>query len=322
MLERVTGAIRKWRLGAVTGQGLTENNLKMMSALLAPFLGMWFFIKLFLPDEMYDLSVTIAMLVWLVWVLMLWSWAKSDAGNYICFPQSKWKFQDGTCRTFDLKVPPDSWERIGDPFGDGAVAYKVFFSEKYLFEDLDMPFPRVFSGAYWLLPARWDEAFQRRAFGEFFHKGVYVTKPDCEDISVYVIGWETLEGETYPICIINDCAFTYEKMLETAKHMSIGKLARVHALQTLFADARKKSQKLGQHTAYLEDRVEVSEKDSSKEYKKSADERMKGVRSRHASIMSVKEPLLTRLLNLKNVVLVILVVAIIYFFGNMVMHWW
>lgn len=322
MLDRITGAIKKWRLGAVTGAGLTENNIKMMGALLAPFLGMWFVIKIFLPDELYDLSVTIAMFAWLVWVASLWNWAKSDAGNYICFPQSKWKFENGDCRTFDLKVPPDSWERIGDPFEDGAVAYKVFFSEKYLYDDPDLPFPRIFSGAYWLLPARWDEAFQRRAFGEFFHKGVYVTKPDCEDISVYVIGWETFEGETYPVCLINDCAYTYEKMLQTAKHLTIGQQATLFGMQTLYRDARKKSQKLQQHTSYLEDRVVISEKESSKDFKDSADERMKAVRKRHASIMSVKEPLFTRIFNLKNVATAILVVTAIYLFGHFIMHWW
>lgn len=321
MFKSVVGKIKSWRLGAVTGAGLTENNMKMMGALLAPFLVMWTAIRIFLPDEMYDLGITFGMIVWLGWIFALWSWAKTDAGNYLVFPQSKWKFQNGACRTFDLKIPADSWEKLVE-FKDGSVGCKVFFSEKYLYDDIDLPFPRIFSGAYWLLPRAWDTSFQRRAFGEFFHKGVYVTKPDCEDISVYVIGWETIEGETYPVCIINDCAWTYEQTLKTATLRELGQNVKMGALEMLYRDARKRGHKLTQHTAYLEDRLEVSENESSTDFKHSADERMKAVRKRHARIMDVHEPLLTRILNLKNVATVLLVIVAMYAFGHFILHLW
>lgn len=291
-----------------------------MGALLTPFLVMWTFIKIFLPDEIYDLSVTVAMLIWLVWVVMLWAWAKSDAGNYICFPQSKWRFPDETSRTFDLKVPPDSWERLADPFPDGSVPYRVDFSEKYLHDDLDMPFPRVFGGAYWLLPSWWDTSFQRRAYGEFFHKGVYITKPDCEDISVYVLGYNPMNG--YPICIINDCALTFENTVRASKHLSIGQLARLNSMQMLYQEARKKAGKMLTHTAYLEERVELAEKDTSQNFKDSADNRLRSVRGRHASIMSTAESWRTRIFNLRNIVIMLAILTGIYLYGKLIMGWW
>jgi len=317
----IVGRIRRWRTGGVTGAGFTENNIKMMGALLAPFLAGWSVVKFLLPVEMYDLNVSVLLLGWLLWCILLWAYAKSDANNYICFPQSKWKFPDGSCRTFDLKVPPDSWEKIQD-FKNGDKGYKVMFSDTFLFDDPDLPFPLLFNKAYWILPALWDKAFQRRAYGEFFHKGVYVTKPDCEDISVYVTHYEPTDEGNIPVCIINDCALTYQETMRQAKRMTIGEVANLNAKILAHRDERKKRLALLSHTAFLEDRVEVAEKDASKDYKHSADERMKATRKRHARIMDVKEPLLTRIFNLKNVAIALLAITGIFLAGRLIFHLW
>lgn len=315
LLERLRG----WRKGAVTGLNATENNIKMTGACLAPFLVMWFVIKLFFPEEMYDLSVTIAMLIWLVWIVMLYSYCKSDAGNFIVFPQSKWKFPDGTCKTFDIKIPPDSWEKVVE-FPDGSCGYKVYFDNKYFYDSPDLPFPIVFDRAYWLTPTEWDISFKRRAFGEFFHKGVYVTKPDCEDISLYVVQFEPQREGMAPVCIINDCAFAYEKTLKTMKLPELIKSYNPWA--ALYRDTRKKLISLLSHSAYLEDSLDVASKETSEDFKKSADRRLKSIRARHGDIMDVKPPLLSRIFNLKTLAFAIIIVVAVFIFGRVVMNWW
>lgn len=311
------------RSGAVTGFNATENNFKMSGTVLGPFLILWLTIRIFLPDEMYDLSITVGLFIWLAYVIMLWAWAKSDASAYIPFPQSKWKFGDGTCRTFDIMVPPDSWEKIAD-LPDGKKAYKVYFSRQYLYQDPDLPFPDIFDMAIWILPAVWDTAFQRRANGEFFHKGVFVQHPACEDISVYVVNWETKEGERFPVCLINDCAYNYYEALvcyETPQMTDEG-LSKAEVYETLFRDGRKREGKLISHAVYLEERLEVAEKESSKDWRKSVDERMSAIRSRHARVMDTKPPLLTRILNMKNIVTVALLLIFIFLVGRLIFHIW
>ena len=314
---------RNLRTGAITGFNATENNIKMTGAVIGPFLAMWLVIQMFLPEAMYDLAVTVSLFIWLAYVVMLWAWARSDASGYLPFPQSKWKFPDGSCRTFDLMVPPDSWELIAE-FPDGRKAYKVYFSRKYGYQDPDLPFPDIFDMAYWILPSLWDTAFQRRASGEFFHKGVFVQHPACEDISVYVVDWETKEGERYPVCLINDCALSYLRTLTTYKTVQETDkgLNLAEAYQVLYEDGRKREGKLISHATYLEDRLEVAEKESSKDWKKSVDSRLKAIRSRHARIMETQPPLLTRILNMKTLTTVALVLILIAVAGRFIFHWW
>ena len=309
--------LRSWRIGAVTGVNATENNVKMSGALLLPFIVMWFIVKLFLPDAMYDLAVSVSMGIWVVWIVMLVAYAKIDANNYIVFPQSKWRFPDGTCRTFDLKIPPDSWENI-ITFDDGSIGYKVYFSEKYLYQHPDLPYPYIFDCAYWVLPKLWDTAFQRRAIGEFFHKGVFVTKPDCEDISVYVLDFEERDGVMFPTCIINDCTDTYEKTMENHR---LTLVSGGNPMGLLYSAERRRNLKLSQHSAYLEDGLDVAGKDASKSFKDSADKRLKNVRRRHGSIMDTGESWTTKYLNLKTLALVALAIVGIWFVGNLIGVW-
>lgn len=320
MFEALTSRLGKLRSPTVTGIGLTESNLKMMGVILAPFLIGWSVIKFMLPPELYDLYITFAFGGWLIWVVMVWAWAKSDANNYIVFPQSKWKFPNGDCRTFDLKVPSDSWELL-DEFDDGSKGYLVIFEDTYEYADPSLPFPRIWSMAYFVLPAFWDMSFARRAFGEFFHKGVFVTKPDCEDISVYVIDWETQEGEHYPNCIINDCALTYKQVLERANIVAKGDKAKLKSLQTQLSKARKKVEALNVHTRYLEDRVEVAEQETSQKFKESADKRLQAIRKRHARVMDTAPSIWQRLKNLKWVGIGLIFLALILFIGRL-WHLW
>jgi hypothetical protein len=291
----------------------------MSGAVLAPFLVMWIIVKMFLPDEMYDLGVTVSMVAWLAWVVILWAWSKSDASNYIVFPQSKWKFPDGTCRTFDLKVPTDSWEKIVE-YPDGAVGYNVLFADKYAIDDPDLPFPIIFDSAKWILPDLWDVSFQRRAYGEFFHKGVFVTKPDCEDISVYVLGYEENQGQRFPICLINDCALTYAKAYKDYNLPAL--LKGDNPIYLLFRTERQKALKLEQHTAFLEDSVKVLSEDNPSDFKKSADRRINAIRKRHGGIMDTNASILSKILNLKTVAIVLLVLAGAYFIGHFFFGVW
>jgi len=320
MLRGFLDKLGMLREPTVTGIGLTEANLKMMGVLLAPFLVCWTIIKFFLPVELYDQYIAYTFGGWLVWIIMIWAWAKSDANNFIVFPQSKWKFPNGDCRTFDLKVPPDSWELI-EEFEDGSKGYKVWFDATYQYADPDLPFPRKWRMAYWNTPNTWDLSFARRAVGEFAHKGIFVTKPDCEDISVYVIGWETMDGEHFPNCVINDCALTYKQVLERASIVQKGDKAKLKSAQTNLRASRKKVHSLNQHTAYLEDRVEIAEQESSEKFKESADNRMKAVRKRHARVMDTKESIWTKFKNFKTLAIGILIIAIIFFAGRFLRLW-
>lgn len=315
--------LRNLRTGAVTGFNATENNIQMTGAVVGPFIIMWLAIQMFLPDELYDMAITLSLFIWLAYVVMLWAWAKSDASGFIPFPQSKWKFPDGTCRTFDILIPPDSWEKIAD-LPNGKIAYKVYFLKKYLYQDPDLPFPDIFDMAYWILPDLWDKSFQRRASGEFFHRGVFVQHPACEDISVYVVDWETKEGERFPVCLINDCALSYFHTLHTYGLPNITKegFNVGEAYQMLWADGRKREGKLLDHASYLEDRLDVAEKESSKDWRKAVDSRMSAIRSRHARIMDTKPPLLTRILNMKTITTVILLLILIAVAGRFIFHWW
>lgn len=310
-----------WGKG-ISGYNATENNLKMTVVILGPFLALWMGIRMVMPPPLYDSAVTVSVFIWLAYVIMLYAWAKADASGYIPFPQSKWKFPDGTCKTFDLKVPPDSWEKIME-LPDGKVAYKVYFSDRFAYQDPDMPFPDIFDMAYWILPALWDKSFQRRAFGEFFHKGLFVTHPACEDISVYVLDWETKEGERFPVCMISDCAQTYFNALDTYRTPleTEGGVNVRETLLTLYRDGRKREGKLLSHASYLEDRLEVAEKESSKDFKKSADERMKSVRKRHSRIADTKEGRLTRFLNLKTLAWMLFFLGVLAIIGRL-MLWW
>jgi len=323
VLERILERLPFRGAKGVKGLNATENNLKMTGAVVGPFLAMWLFIKMFLPDAMYDMAVTISLFAWLAWVVILWAWCRSDAAGFIPFPQSKWKFPDGTCKTFDVKVPPDSWERLAD-FPDGKIAYKVYFADAFAYQDPDLPYPDIFDMAYWILPCPWDKAFQRRAFGEFFHKGVFVQHPACEDISVYVLDWETKEGERFPVCLINDCSHAYQQSLETfrAPDLSEQGISKAHALMVLYRDGRKREEKLLSHARYLEDRLEISEREASEDFKKSADNRLKAIRGRHARIMDTKPPLITRIFNMKTVATALLVITFVLLVGKLIFHWW
>jgi len=314
--------LKTLRLGAVAGYNASENNMKMSLVVIAPIIAVWFVVKMMLPDEFYYTGMTIGMVVWFACLLSVYNWAKGDAGNYIVFAGSKWKFPDGSCRTFDLKVPPDSWEKIAE-FEDGSIGYKVHFADKFLYEDPDLPYARVFSKAYWLLPALWDKCFQRRAVGEFFHKGIFVTKPDCEDISVYVIGWEVKEGESFPVCLINDCALTYQRTFNKAKTPQFIEGANeADLIFLLYKDGRKREDKLLAHSSYLEERLEVAESDASKDFKESAEGRMKATRQRHGRIMDVRESWRAKIFTLRNVFYAVVIFFVIAILGRILFGWW
>jgi len=309
-----------WRQGAVTGAGFTENNIKMLGYLLAPFFAGWAVVRLLLPPEQYDLYVGFLLVGWLMWCVLLYNHAKSDASNYLVFPQSTWRFPDGTVRTFDLKVPPDSWEKIID-FPNGDVGYYVEFRESYLVDLLNLPFPLVFNKAYWVLRGLWDKAFQRRAFGEFFHLGVYVNKPDCENISVYVTGYEPTEDGNIPVCLINDCSLAYEEAMKQAKTMKIGEKASLNSKVLALTKERKKRLSMLSHTTFLEERVEIAEKDATIEFKDSADSRMENVRGRHGTIMETQKSLFSRIFKLKNVAIAIVIIGLLLMFGRLLSLW-
>jgi hypothetical protein len=319
-LSRVVKAVRNLRLRAVSGYNATENNAKMSGVVLGPVLAVWFIVKMFTPPEMYDTYMMYALGFWLLWCGVLYAYCKTDAQNYVVFPASKWRFSDGGSRTFDVKIAPDSWEELGT-LPDGSVMYKVFFSDKYVYEDLDLPYPRVWSKAYWLLPAHWDRAFKFRAIGEIFHKGIIVSLKDCEDISVYVLDWESSAGEDMPLCLINDCGLQYERTMESYRVPELMHTER-NPFFGVVSDLRKQVLGLVQHEIYLEDRLKISEEQNSEDFRKSGDEVLKSVVKRHRDIMQTQKSFWSRITNLKTLAIVILVLFAVFMIGRFFFGLW
>jgi|Deesub1362B_J571_1020462.scaffolds.fasta_scaffold19810_1 hypothetical protein len=65
MLERILDRLPFRGPKGVKGLNATENNLKMTGAVIGPFLIMWLFVKIFLPDAMYDIGITVSLFAWL-----------------------------------------------------------------------------------------------------------------------------------------------------------------------------------------------------------------------------------------------------------------
>lgn len=317
--------IRDWfarrKYGGQTGLSEMRNNGKMTLVLVGPFLFAWLFVQIFVPLEYADVGVFLLCIGEVAYCIFLYQWAKSDAAGYRAFPQPPWRFPDGGVRTYDrILIAPDAVEKICD-FEDGSVGYRVFLGEKFQYQQKNAPFPYVFDMAFMKVPDEWDGAFAFASGGEFFHKGIAVQHPACESISVYVVGWNKNEDGGYePVCLINDCAFQYDRMMNNGKKIDKLEFEEADEFEMLYKNAQKRIMELIRHSSILETALEVMS-DQSKDFKKQVDTTLEGARKRVHLITDTKESLFKRYFNFKNVMKAVLIVTLLLLVSHFFMGW-
>lgn len=296
------------------------NNGKMTAVIAGPFMGAWLFIQMLVPAEYMDMAVLFLCGGWITYCVLIYAGAKADATSYRAFPQPVWRFPDGGVRVFNkMLISPDGYEKVCD-FEDGSVGYHVWWQERLQYHEKRMPFPFVFNSGWWKVPAEFDRAFAFAGGGEFFHRGIAVSHPACESISVYVVDWEITEGIMEPVCLINDCYHQYEEMLKNSKKIQMSDFKNVERLQMLLRDSKKARLGLMRHDRYLEESLDEVMKEGSKDLKKIVDDRMGAVRGRVHTIMDTEEPLIRRVFTFKNLFKAVLLIGIVliithFFFG-------
>lgn len=316
--------VRDWiarrRYGGQTGLNEMGNNAKMTAVTVGPFLAGWLFVQIFVPEAYLDIGMMGVFGFWIAYCVLIYAYAKADASSYRAFPQAVWRFPDGGVRVFNMLIPPDGFRKICE-FKDGSVGYHVNFVDKYQYQQGGMPFPYVYGGAFFKVEDVWDRAFAFRSAGEFFHKGIAIDHPACENISVYVVGWTVKEGQIEPVCLINDCSLRYDTMMENSKKVPIGKISQLEKITMLWRAGRKREMGLLQHDAYLEDTVDQLMKEGSPDLKSVVDDRMGAVRARVHTIMDTQEPLLKRVFTFRNIMKGVVIVTVLLLVGHFLFGW-
>lgn len=315
--------LRSWiqskRYGGQTGLNEMGNNARMTGIIAGPFLVGWLFVQMFVPLPYVEVGILVLFGCWVSYCVWIYAYARADASGYRAFPQSVWRFPDGGVRVFNMLIPPDGFEHVCD-FKDGSKGYHVIFADRYQYHEGGMPFPHVFNGAWFKIPAEWDKAFTFKSAGEFFHKGIAIDHPACENISVYVVAWDVKEGKIEPICLINDCSLQYKNMMENSKKVQIGEIKRANRFQMLYVREKKAHMGVLQHSSQLEDSIEVYMKKGAPDQKKQVDGVLSAIRGCVHTIMDTSEPLLKRIFSFKNImkglfILLIFLLITHFFFG-------
>lgn len=308
---------RTWRYGGVTGLNYIQANATMTTIVALPWLIGYLVCFMFVPDPFLEVSIIMESIIWIFYCYGVYAYAKVDATRFRPYPQSQWRFPDGGSRKFDLKVPPDGFSKECD-FEDGTQGWRVDLGQRLQYWDKRSDFPFVFDYALWRLPKTPDECFQYLSAGEFFHKGIAIKHPACEDISVYVYGWiQDEKGMYVPVCTINDCSLTYNKaLIDEVIDKSPRKLSKSHKFEMAYRNERRRRMMLQRHSETLEDMVDAGMKDS-RDYQKRVEDGMTKRRNLYKNIMDTEPPLIEKLkANLWKIILIVLViVAILWFFG-------
>lgn len=308
-----------WRLryGGQTGLNQASNSVKMTAYIAGPFIAVWFVIQLFVPTELVDMFTLLGFFGWLGYVFVMYARAKSDASSYFPFPQAHWFFQDGQQITVDNLVPPNGYELIAS-YEDGSKLYRVFFNEKCEYHDIDRPYPDVFGKALWKLPAEWTEAFQRQGHGEFFFKNIFVDHPACESIEVYVVGWKEKGGTREPVCVINGCSHSYQKLLANPTAFQNQEINEADSIYAIYRDQELEINELRERNAYLEREAQQYYREGPEDIKKLSDNRMSRARKKVGHIMDTSPPLWSRIFNLKTFGIIILILGLVL----LASHFW
>lgn len=308
--------------GVRTGLQQTSNSFKMAGYVLAPFLVVWFVIKLFVPMAYSDIASMISFIGWIAYIVMLYAKAKSDAAGYIPFPQSHWFFPDGQQISYDVLIPPNGWEKIVD-YSDGSTLYRVYFKDKLAYQEADRPYADIFSRALWKLPCDWNDAFKRNAHGEFFFENLFIDHPACENIEVSVVDWDEAGKTRTPVCVITGSSYYFEqtratggKRLPSPEEKSATKTVR---LEAVIVDLKEELRELRTRNRFLEDEATQYTKKEPRDIKELSDKRIERVREEIGDIMDTKESTWKRIFNFKTLGTALIVIAILLIMSHFIL---
>jgi len=319
--------------GVHQGLGQTSNSIKMAALILLPLIVPWFIVQIFFTKAEANLYTPIVFGGWIACVVIYFFAKKAAASEYSVFPQSGWQFDDGQQIRYDIFVLPNrgegqnGWEPITDNKGkpivysDGSQLYKVTFKDKLAYQDPKRDLPDIFNQALWKLPSSWTDSFDFNGFGEVFFEGIFTTLTKCENIEVTVIDWDERAGSRIPICLISSCSW-YHKMVRNLNGKAIKKAAmtKMEAKDAVIAETKMRNNSLATRNKYVEQEAEEYSKHEPETIKKLADDRLAAIAKRHGNIMNAKKPVWTRILNMKNLILLgvtILIVVIIFYIIGM-----
>lgn len=304
MLESLVDRWRTWRYGGVTGLNYVSSNAKMTSVVALPWLAGYLLCFMFIPDPFLEVSIIVMSVIWIVYCYGVYAYAKIDATNYRPFPQSMWRFPDGGTRKFNLMVPPDGFEKLCD-FDDGTQGWRINLGRRFQYWDKRSDFPFVFDYALMRLSKDPDGSFSFLSAGEFFHKGIAIKHPACEDVSFYVHDWiQDKDGRYVPVGEINDCTLAYKQALKNARTMKGKELMEAKYFGMAFLHERSRRMILEKHTLTLEKMVESEEKDAT-DFRKRVDDGINKRRELFKSILDTGKPLIQRIkANLLKIVLI------------------
>lgn len=308
--------IQSWRYGqtGITGLNQMQNNVKMLVIIVGPFLGVWTGVQFVIANELvpewFGASLSVLTVIgWLGYCGFYYSWVKTDASNYKGLPQATLSFPDGGVRKFDFMIEPEGIKARHE-FPDGALGVEINLLHRYMYQAKNMAFPYVFQSILSVIPAKIGETFKFNSSGEFWHKGMIVTMPNCEHVTFYIFRWvreldENGNPHWKPAGVINDCSYNYgqalegkERNLETLQEYVESYEADLNIM--LYQGALKQIDDLQQWTATLEDTLETALKQGGVKVKGQVDDVLEMVRSRVHTIGETGIPWQKRIFKLGN----------------------
>jgi hypothetical protein len=310
--------------GIHTGLQQTGNSFKMAAYILAPFLVVWFVIKLIVPMEYNDTASMVAFVGWIAYIIMLYAKAKSDAAGYIPFPQSHWFFPDGQQISFDLLVPPNGWEKVVE-YPDGSMLYRVNFKDKCAVQEADRPYPDIFDHALWKVPCEWNVAFKRNSHGEFFFENLFIDHPACENIEVGVIDWDEQGSTRLPVCVITGSSWYYEESRKTGGKLlpnpALRTTGKEKRLEAVIVDLKEENRELTSRNRFLESEAEQYTKKEPRDIKELSDKRLSRIREEVGDIMDTEQSWRERILNFRTLAIVVAVLVVLVVMSHFIIGW-
>lgn len=316
-LSKIYQYIQAHRYGqtGISGLNELENNAKMITVIVAPFMSVWFGIQYLIaigtiPREDGPLFLILSIVGWGFYCVGFWAYVTTNASKYKCLPQATCFFPDGGDRKFTFPIKPDGITKRCE-WKDGSIGVEIEFINRYMYQSVNMDFPYVFDSALMRIPADIGETFKFNSLGEFWHKGMIVETSNCEHVSYYVFEWIREKDKWKPVGMIIDCTFNYQKALE--KYRDPSEEIDMHEADTyfmLYKQALTREDELNQYTETLEEAHSVALRRKGKGVKKAVDDVLEMARSGVHDIGEVRESTFKRIFKLGNILTFVVVLAV------------
>jgi len=214
-------------------------------------------------------------------------------------------------------IPPDGFSEECD-FDDGSTGWSVNLGKRLQYWDKRSEFPFVFDHALLRLPAKKpDECFSFLSAGEFFHMGIAINNPACEDVSIYIHGWiQDKDGQYIPVGEIMDCSFNYEKAIDVKSRKDAKQLTEGMFFGMAFRHERSRRILLEKHATTLEQIVEAKEVDA-RNFEERVEQGMDTRRGLYKHILDTGKSMMQKIkANLFKIFLaVLLLIGFLWFIG-------